>query len=228
MAETHLHTGTYTPMPYPRYSREERVADFSMHVAGVLGGLVASILLIRFVALQGDANATFSTLVYCFAVMFSFVVSAAYHFTPVEAYRHFFQRWDHAAIFLKIAGTYTAMVMIIGGDFSFFVLGIVWALSIGGMIWKVAYWTEPNWRSTLLYLALGWGAIVLAYPLIATLPWASSAFVGVGALVYTLGTFFYSAEHLRFSMAIWHLCVLLATASFMVAIWIARGGAGFF
>ena len=224
MAETHLHNGTDVPDPYPIYSRQERMADASMHVLGVVGGFIASVLLIRFVAMQGDADAIFSTLVYCLAVMFSFVVSAAYHFTPIEAYRHVFQRWDHAAIFLKIAGTYTAMVMIIGGDFSFFVLGIVWTLSVAGMVWKVFYWSEPNWKSTVLYLILGWGAIVLAYPLIVTLPWMSSAFVGLGAILYTIGTIFYSATKLRFSVATWHLFVVLATASFMIAIWIARGG----
>ena len=116
------------------------------------------------------------------------------------------------------------MVMIIGGDFSFFLLGIVWTLCIAGVVWKVAFWSEPNWRSTVLYLILGWSALLLAYPLITTLPWASSALVGMGGLFYTVGALFYSAERVRFSMPVWHLCVILATASFMAAIWVARGG----
>ncbi len=224
MADTHLYHGDQTPEPYPIYSREERLADAVMHGIGVFGGLIASILLIRFVALQGDAHAILSTLIYCAAVMFSFVVSALFHFTPIVEYRKTFQKWDHAAIFLKIAGTYTPMVMIIGGDFSFFVLGMVWALCLMGMVWKICYWSEPNWRSTILYLVLGWGAIVLAYPLIATLPWMSSAFIGLGAICYTLGTFFYAADKMRFSVAIWHFLVICASASFMAALWIARGG----
>ena len=118
------------------------------------------------------------------------------------------------------------MVMIIGGDFSFFLLGIVWTVSIFGMIWKVRFWSTPGLGSTFLYLGLGWLALLLAYPLIATLPWLSSACVALGALLYTLGSVFYSADKMRFSMAIWHLCVVLATGSFMAALWIARASIG--
>ena len=227
MAHADAHIGAVdAPIPYPSYSREERIADAIMHIIGVLGGFILSYALIAFVAGQNDPAALFATLIYCAAVMFSFCVSALYHFTPIEDLRHSFQRWDHAAIFLKIAGTYTPMVMIIGGDFSFFLLGIVWTLSILGMVWKVMFWTNPSWRSTALYLVLGWLALLLAYPLIATLPWASSACVGMGALLYTLGSAFYSADKMRFSMAIWHLCVVLATGSFMAALWIARASIG--
>jgi len=189
------------PDYYPVYSRAERVADGTMHVLGISLGVIASIYLVWLAATTSTAVS--SVIIYCCAVTASFIASALYHFTPSEGLRPAFRRADHAAIFVKIAGTYTPLVALIGGGFSYSVLGLVWVAAMGGVIWKLVFWSEPDWRSTLLYVALGWASLALAWPFATTMPALSSALVVAGGLTYTAGVVFYRWDNLRFSVAIW-------------------------
>lgn len=214
-----------SPDYYPSYSRPERIADLTMHILGVCLGTIAALQLIWLVSARADFAATASVLVYCFSVMASLVASLMYHFTPFEAWRPVFRRFDHAAIFLKIAGTYTPLVVLIGGNFNYGVLALVWILAIGGMIWKVFFWEDPNWKSTLLYLALGWISIALAWPIVKIVPWEASGLMATGGIIYTLGVIFYRWDDLRYSVAIWHAFVLVASGCLYTAIlWATLGG----
>ena len=207
------------PDYYPTYSHAERIADAAAHVLGIVLGLGASI---HVSALAIDTStAPIAVIIYCISIMSSFIASALYHFPPSKLWQPVFRRADHAAIFLKIAGTYTPLVALIGGGFSYFILALVWIIAIGGIVWKLFFWSTPNWRSTLLYLTLGWLSIALAWPFVKTMPWASTLLVTIGGLTYTLGVIFYRWDNLRFSVAIWHGFVLVASACFLGAINIA-------
>jgi hemolysin III len=155
-------------------------------------------------------------------MIMAFTASAAYHFTPIERFRPFLRRCDHACIFLKIAGTYTPLVVLIGSGFSYGVLAVVWAIALGGMIWKLFFWSTPNWRSTMLYLILGWMAVALAYPLFKTMPLSSVLLIIAGGVTYTIGVIFYRWDDLKYSVAIWHAFVLAASACIYTAIYIGE------
>ncbi|PIB25039.1 hemolysin III [Amylibacter kogurei] len=206
------------PNYYPPYSRPERVADGMMHALGIIGSLVGGVALLILVTRIGERGDIAAATVYAIAMVFAFSASALYHFTPIERLRPTFRKFDHAAIFLKIAGTYTPLVVLIGGGFSYSVLCLVWLIALGGMIWKVFFWQTPNWKSTLLYLALGWLSLALAWPIIQTMPIASSALIAAGGLTYTAGVVFYRWDSLRYSVAIWHGFVLAASACLFSAI----------
>lgn len=213
---------TKHPDYYPTYSKPERLADGIMHVLGVVGSITASVILIVFVQSFGTVDQQFAAWVYGLCMVFAFCASAAYHFTPIEGLRPTLRRLDHAGIFLKIAGTYTPLVVIIGSGFSYFILGMVWAVALFGVIWKVIYWSAPDWRSTLLYVGLGWASLALAWPLIQNIPVQASILTFFGGLIYTLGVIFYRWNSLRFSVAIWHGFVLVASACFFAAIYISE------
>ena len=211
---------TENPDYYPTYSTPERVADGAMHIIGVIGSLYASILLLGYVHNFGGFEQRLAAWVYGFCMVFAFCASAAYHFTPHEGVRPMLRKLDHAGIFLKIAGTYTPLVVIIGSGFSYFVLGMVWAIALFGVGWKVFYWSTPDWRSTLLFVGLGWASLALAWPLIQNIPLEATILVFSGGLIYTLGVIFYRWDELRFSVAIWHAFVLVASSCFFAAIYI--------
>ena len=208
-----------TPSAYPRYARSERIADGLVHLIGVVLGVVGAVLLIVFAALSvksGSAVAAVS--VYAGFMLFGLMASAIYHFSPWEGARHVFRRIDHAAIYLKIAGTYTPIVVLIGSAFAYVVLVAVWALAVYGAIRKLVFWRVPAQGVPWLYLGLGWVSVLLIWPVAMTLPPMASVLIVVGGLLYSAGVIFFNWERLKFSNAIWHGFVLAASGCFFAAI----------
>ena len=203
---------------YPRYARSERIADGTMHALGLTGALTGAVLLIVWAALHLGAGEIAALSVYGAALIATFAASAFYHMTPWEGLRPTLRRIDHSAIYLKIAGTYTPLVVMIGSAFSYVVLALVWALALFGMAQKLFFWRVPGRFGPALYLVMGWmgvAVIWMAWPL---LPGAATVLIALGGALYTFGVIFYAAERMKFSTAIWHGFVIAASACFFAAI----------
>ncbi len=210
--------GYLTPMSdYPAYSRAERIADGTVHGLGCLLALVGTAFLIVW-TMDSRGIVQVGAYTYAAALFATFAASACYHMTPWETLRPTLRRIDHAAIYLKIAGTYTPLVIFIGHWLAYVVLGIVWAVALFGMVMKLAFWRTPGRLGPLLYLALGWLSVTLLWPLAVSMPPLALWLVVAGGLTYSGGVVFYAAEQMKFSNAIWHLFVLAASACFFVAI----------
>lgn len=205
-------------LPYPVPVRAERIADNVVHYAGMVLALVGSVALIVYTAMVGTGGEIAATSIYAAATMLAISMSAAYHLVPWDEVRPWLRRLDHAFIYLKIAGTYTPLVVILGGIAAYGVLAAVWAIALMGAAAKLIFWRAPGRRSTLLYVALGWISLVLVWPLAKTLPAEAMALMGIGGATYTGGAWVYGAESLPFNTAIWHVMVLAATACFFVAV----------
>lgn len=203
---------------YPAYARSERIADGAIHLAALVLAVVGTVLLVVFAALHADGARVASASVYGGVMIFSFAASGLYHFTPWERLRPTFRRIDHAAIYLKIAGTYTPLVVLIGSAFAYGVLALVWGLAAVGAVGKLFFWRNPARVSTALYLVMGWLSVALIGSLFVTLPLASTVLIVVGGLIYSGGVGFFHWEGLRFSNAIWHGFVLAASGCFYAAI----------
>lgn len=203
---------------YPTYARSERIADATLHLFGVVGSLTGTVLLIIFASLWSTGGQIASVAIYGAAISLSFVASAVYHFTPWEGMRPTLRRIDHAAIYLKIAGTYTPLVVLIGSAFGYVVLGIVWGLAVAGAIAKLFFWRAPGQFAPFLYLILGWLSVALVWSLFTSLPLAASVLIVVGGALYSSGVIFFSWERLKYSLAIWHGFVFAASACFFAAI----------
>lgn len=208
---------------YPAYSVPERWADGMVHLVSVIGSFIAIAVLVFTTHSTGAEYA--SLWVYGLIIVASFAASAAYHMTPWEDLRPALRRVDHAAIFLKIAGTYAPLVVFVGTGFSYVVLLIVWAIAIFGATKKLFFWSRPGVRSVWLYLGMGWLSVTLIWPMIQHLPPVSTWLVAIGGLTYSAGVIFYRWESLKFSNAIWHGFVLVASACFFVAIYIGQTSA---
>ncbi|MEM9870885.1 MAG: hemolysin III family protein [Pseudomonadota bacterium] len=204
-------------MPYP-YSRRETLADAAVHALGISSGVAACSALILYVAQTQDASRIAATSVYAGLLILSLAASAAYHLLPWERSRPLFHRVDHAAIYLKIAGTYTPLVVLIGSAFAYVVLGIVWAIALLGAVAKLSFWATDARGSLALYLLLGWASVLLIWPMWQTLPGMATALIAMGGLLYTVGTVFFAMKALRFQNAIWHGFVLAASTCFFGAV----------
>jgi len=134
--------------PYPTFTRGERIADAAMHILGVVLAIAGTIALIIYASGQTDAGTIAGLVIYGVALIGSFVASTCYHFTPWERPRPTLRRIDHAAIYLKIAGTYTPLVMLIGSAFAYGVLAVVWALASLGAEMNLFFWAKTVvWKS---------------------------------------------------------------------------------
>jgi hemolysin III len=206
------------PAPYPAYARSERIADGTVHAIGVLFALAGASVLTGFAVLHLDVTRAAAVAIYGAALVGTFVASAFYHMTPWEGLRPTLRRIDHAAIFLKIAGTFTPLAILAGTAFAWSVLTAVWVIALLGALAKLLFWQEPGRLGLVLYLGLGWMGVLLLWPLAAKLPPPALLLTALGGALYTLGCVFFAWNSLKFSNAIWHAFVLLASGCFYAAI----------
>lgn len=202
-------------MPYPT-SAPETIADGAAHFAGLAFAIPASVILLM-QASNAGAPMTPSA-IYAGCMVFAFAASALYHLLPFEQTRALLGRIDHASIYFKIAGTYTPLAMIIGSSFAYGILGFVWVLAIIGAIAKLFFWRTDARGSLALYLGMGWLSVLLIKPMLTTLPGMAVALVGIGGLIYSVGTIIYKRDGMRYQNAIWHVFVLVASICFFYAI----------
>ncbi len=203
---------------YPAYARSERIADGTVHALGVAFALAGASLLTGFALFHLDSTRAAAVAVYGLALIGTFVASAFYHMTPWERLRPTLRRIDHAAIFFKIAGTFTPLAILAGTAFAWAILAVVWAVALLGAAAKLLFWHEPGRLGLVLYLGLGWMGVLLLWPLAATLPPPALLLTALGGGLYTLGCVFFAWESLKFSNAIWHAFVLAASGCFFAAI----------
>ncbi len=205
-------------MTYPSYSKAERIADGTVHVVGV-GAATAGIAILFVSAHDRMEWSVFTAIaIYSVALLLMLSASAAYHILADTAARPMLRRLDHAAIYLKIAGTFTPLAVFLGTAFSYFLLLLVWGLALLGARTKLRMERGKMTTSWLPYLALGWLGIMLFVPLAALLPGLSLHLILLGGVLYTIGIVFYSWEKLRYANAIWHGFVLVASGCFFVGI----------
>ena len=204
-------------MPYP-YSLRETLADASIHVIGVGAGVAAGVVLIVHVAQTHAAPQIAATSVYAGMLFLSLVASALYHLLPWERARPVYLRKDHAAIYLKIAGTYTPLVVLIGSAFAYVVLAGVWIVAVLGAVAKLSFWSTESRGSLPVYLGMGWASVLLIGPMYQALPPLAVALVVGGGLLYTAGTVVYRYPDMRYLNAVWHGVVLAASTCFFAAV----------
>lgn len=159
--------------------------------------------------------------VFAITMLLMFVVSSAYHASPVGPGRRRLQRLDHATIYLFIAGSCTPFALG-GADHpeTWPLLGAVWAMALAGMLLKLADRLRRPFTSTLLYLAFGWMAAAAALPAMAQMPDRSFTLMVAGGLAYTVGAGFYLlGRRMPYGHLVWHLLVMAGCGCHLLAVW---------
>lgn len=191
------------------------------HGIGALLSIIAIVLLIL-KGINAQSNiAVIAYTIYGFSLFILFLNSTLYHSLSFSKYRFFFQKMDHSAIYLLIAGTYTPYLLItIGGVLGNVFLVIIWTLALAGIIFELLTINKWPKLSTYLYLGLGWMGIFIVYPLYHSIPLNGLILLGLGGLSYTLGTIFYRMKSKPWMHVIWHLFVLGGAALMFVSIYL--------
>lgn len=201
------------------YDRAELIADGIVHAVGVLGGLIAATVLIVLTAVYATALDVAVVSVYVAGLLAMLLLSATYNLWPVSRAKWVLRRFDHSAIYLLIAATYTPVIMELKDSvMAMVLLAGVWCAAIVGIVIKLALPGRFDRLSVGLYLAMGWSGVMLYGRVVATLPTLALCLVAAGGLLYSLGVIFHAWQRLRFQNAIWHSFVLLGAACHYTAV----------
>jgi len=190
------------------YSRAEIIADAVVHALGVALGLVGAIILI---AQTSGAVPVVSAAIYAAALLAVLGLSAAYNLWPVSPLKWLLRRFDHSAIYLLIAATYTPFLLRLkGGVLPFAMLAAIWLAASIGIVLKLALPGRFDRLSVALYLLLGWSGVILYDAIVSALSPTTLILLAVGGALYSIGVIFHVWENLRYQNAIWHAFVLSA------------------
>jgi hemolysin III len=201
------------------YDREELLADGVVHAIGVGLALVGAVLLIIVSGDSTQAVKTASVLIYAAALLTMLGLSAAYNMWPVSPRKWLLRRFDHAAIYLLIAATYTPFIAQMKVEIATVgLLLAVWCLAIVGMVLKLALPGRLDRLSIGLYLLLGWSGMMAYEPVAATLPRSTLWLIAAGGMLYSTGVVFHLSERLRFQNATWHCFVLMGALCHYTAV----------
>ncbi|MEM6584388.1 MAG: hemolysin III family protein [Pseudomonadota bacterium] len=217
-------TNTLSAPNFPSPTSLERRADFAIHTIGLVGVGVGSVFVVRAAFDTGPFALVIAAWTYALAVLASIGVSFAYHLLPRHDARARLRRWDHAAIYTSIAGTFSPLLVKAGTASGMAMLAAVWLLAIMGVVFKLSGDHGDSRWSLVSYLGLG-GFTFLALPDVWTqLPPITTYAVAAGAGFYAIGTAFYRKRGMRYRYPIWHAWGTLGGLCFFVAVWNAVTG----
>lgn len=194
----------------------ERLNSVS-HLVGTALAVVALVTLVALTARSGSALKIVAFSIYGFSLVFLYLSSTLYHSLAGRA-KEIFKRLDHIGIFVLIAGTYTPFaIVMLGGTWGWTLFVTVWALAAVGIVLEAVFGDRVGGVSSVLYLVMGWLAVVAVKPLIDALNLATLAWVAAGGIFYTAGFGLLAIKSLRARHEIWHFLVLGGSACHFVA-----------
>jgi hemolysin III len=201
------------------YDRGEMIADGVVHAIGIGLGLIGAIAIVVLALESMPAVDVVSIVVYAVALIAMLGFSAAYNIWPISRVKWVLRRFDHSAIFLMIAGTYTPFIALLKSSLvAASLLAGVWSTAAVGVALKLALPGRFDRLAVILYLLLGWSGIVAWRTVVASLPSASLWLLAAGGALYSAGVVFHAWKSLRFHNAIWHGFVLLAAGCHYAAV----------
>jgi hemolysin III len=157
--------------------------------------------------------------IYGISLFLLYLASTLYHSFTNEKLKYIFKIFDHAAIYLLIAGTYTPFTLVLlHGTLGWIVFSVIWGLALIGIMFQVFFVKRFKVLSTLCYLFMGWLIVVCIKPLAAALPVMGLSWLIIGGLFYTVGAVFYLWKRLPYNHAIWHLFVIAGSASHFITV----------
>jgi len=196
-----------------RYSLREEIFNSVTHGIGALLSIAALVILVAFASISGDAWRIVSFSIYGSTLFFLYLSSTLYHSIFHEKAKRVLRVFDHAAIYLLIAGSYTPITLVLMRDaWGWTIFALIWSMALLGVVLKIICLERLKVFSILLYLAMGWLIVIAIKPMLAAIPEGLFTWLLLGGLVYTFGLIFYGCKKIPFNHGIWHLFVLGGSA----------------
>jgi len=201
------------------YSRAEQIADGIVHAVGIVFAISAGSILLALSVFHAGPWEYVAVVLYVVSLLTVLSISLAYNLWPVSKAKWVLRRFDHASIYLLIAGTYTPFVAQLDSGFTAGLMSaVIWSAAIAGICVKLFLPGHLDRLAIVFYLAIGWSGVVFAQPLLATLPTATIWLILAGGIVYSSGVVFFIWQSLRFQTALWHGFVVVGAALHLAAV----------
>lgn len=189
------------------------------HGAGIIASIIGGAVLITLAALSGSPRQIAGATVFAAALVLLYSASTAYHFALGAVAKRRLRLFDHCAIYILIAGTYTPFTLTaLRGSWGWTLFGIVWGLALAGIVFKLFFIGRFPRVSTAIYIGMGWLIVLAAVPLARALDPAVLALLAIGGLAYTGGTAFFHSRRVPYAHAVWHLFVLSGSVCHAIAV----------
>jgi len=202
-----------------KQSLAEEVVNSITHGLGALLSMVGLIFMLIHTAGKNDPLMIVSIIIYSATLIFMYLSSTLYHSFQNEKVKRIFHIFDHAAIFLLIAGTYTPMALIfLRQHWGWTVFIIIWSMALLGASFKIFFMGKLKKMSLVFYLSMGWFAVFSIKAIFETLPKELIFWIFGGGFLYTVGLIFYGWKKLPFHHSIWHLFVLGGSTAHFIGI----------
>lgn len=214
----HMQQDTKAQDAHPGFLSTE-LANTLTHGAGLLFSVACLTLMVVWTSLNNGPRAIVACSVYGATLVLLYLASTLYHSARNPKARRALRAFDHASIYLLIAGTYTPFTLItLNNAWGWSIFGVVWGLAVLGVIFKLFYTGRYRAISLGIYLGMGWLSLIIIQPLLATLPVGGIWWLLAGGLCYTGGVGFYLWHSFKFHHAIWHLFVMAGSTCHFFAV----------
>lgn len=209
------------------YTQKEELANTLSHGLGLLLGAIAGYQLLSIAISSNDKWAIISVIAYLFGMLFSYLTSTWYHATSEPKRKAILQKWDHAAIYFHIAGTYAPFTLLAlrnQGLWGWVILSVVYVAAITGTFFSFKKLKEHSYIETICYVLMGCTILIALKPLYDSLvdiqKVNSLYWLIAGGVAYIIGAIFYSLTKLKYMHTVFHLFVLAGSICHIIAIYI--------
>jgi len=204
------HLMVQTPVIAQGYSLAEEIANSISHGIGCIFGIIGlALMLTQAVESQANVTAITSYSLYGGSIILLYLASTLYHAIPHQKAKYWLKKFDHCAIYLLIAGTYTPFLLVgLNSPLAQGLMVVIWSLALAGILFKIAFAHRFEALSLVTYLGMGWLSLVVIYQLAIKLSPGGIWLLAAGGIVYSLGVIFYVSRRIPYSHAIWHGFVL--------------------
>lgn len=213
----------YNAAGMDRHAIREEIANSISHGLGLVLALIAVPILLVAAVRGGSVHFIVGASVFGGTMILLYLASTLYHSMTHEVAKEICRVFDHTAIFLLIAGSYTPFSLgVLRGPWGWSLLAVIWTLAIVGITLKIRKRTRHSRITIVLYVIMGWLAIVAVKPMVMLIPVPGLFLIFAGGIAYTGGLAFFAAQRIRYNHFIWHLFVIAGTTChFFAVLWYA-------
>jgi hemolysin III len=206
-----------------RYTHKEELWNAWSHAGGIVLGVTVGVAFMVMAVGAGSEWASVGVGLYLFGMLGSYIASTAYHTLPLRSkWKERLRRWDHAAIYWHIAGSYSPLTLVAlrqQGYWGWSLFAFVWACAVAGTIVSFVRLKEHSNVETLCFVGMGLSVLVAFKPLIGTVSTAAVVWIVAEGVCYITGAVFYSLNKRRYMHSVFHFFVLAGSVCHIVAVW---------
>jgi hemolysin III len=197
----------------------EELANTITHGVGLLLSIAGFVILLVLAILRGSAWHIVACTIYGASLVCLYSASTLYHAVISPRIKQALKIFDHSAIYLLIAGTYTPFLLLnLRGPWGWSLFVVIWTLALSGIVFKLWFVDHFPRTSTAVYVLMGWLAIVALKPVLAHIPVPTLLWLFAGGMFYSAGVIFYCWNRLPYNHAVWHVFVLAGSTCHYFAV----------